>query len=283
MSGPGEGLPRLAVVVPTVGRTDELGRLLASLRGQLRPGDELVLVDQNPDDRLDPVLVPFTELAPRRVKAARRGASHARNAGLRETTAELVWFPDDDCWVPPGLLDRMRAVMAAEPDIDLLSGRVEDGQGAPAMGRWPARPLEARRGTIWRVAIEFTVLHRRRVFEGIGGFREDVGVGAGTPWGAGEGQELLLRALAAGFRVAYRPELVFFHPDKFRPDDAESLAKAASYACGVGFVMGCHGYGWAAIAPHLLKPAAGVVLSALRARPGRIRYYAGQALNRWRG
>lgn len=275
--------PALAVVVPTLGRDASVERLLVSLRGQLREGDELVLVDQNPDDRLAPILQRVADLAPRRIRAAARGASHARNVGLAATAAALVWFPDDDCWIPPGLLDRIRAAMAAEAGIDMLSGRVEDGSGNPAMGRWPATALTGDRGNIWRIAIEFTVVYRRSVFARTGGFREDLGVGAGTPWGAGEGQDLLLRALAAGLRIEYRPELVFLHPDKFLPDDAASLAKAASYARGVGYVMGSHGYGWIAFAPHVLKPLAGVLLHAACGRTGRVRYYLGQAVNRWRG
>ena len=36
-----------------------------------------------------------------------RGLSRARNAGLRMIAGDIVSFPDDDCWYPPDLLQRV--------------------------------------------------------------------------------------------------------------------------------------------------------------------------------
>lgn len=273
----------LSVVVPTLGRVAELARLLDSLRPQLRSGDELIVVDQNPDDRLLPVLQAAADLKPVRLRSAPRGASHARNLGLAAARREALWFPDDDGWATPGQLAVIRGLLAAEPGVDVFGGRCADADGRPSMGRWPDRPVEATRGNVWRVGAEATLVFRRRFFERAGGFRESIGVGSGGPWGAGEGQDLLLRGLAAGCRIVYRPEIVFGHPDKFERDEAAVLAKAASYARGVGYVMGVNGYSAAELAPHLLKPLAASAVYAAAARPGRVRYYLGQLVNRWRG
>jgi len=275
--------PSLSIVVPTVGRVDDLARLLASLRGEMRPGDELILVDQNPDDRLVPVLEAAADLNPIHLRADKRGASHARNVGLARAGGDAVWFPDDDAWATPGLLDTLRRCLTGEPDISVFAGRSVDEAGAPSMNRWPRQPLVIDRGNVWRTAIEYTTLHRRGFFERIGGFRENVGVGAGTPWGAGEGQDLLLRGLAAGERIVFRPQIVVGHPRKFDSDSPAELAKAASYARGIGYVMGINGYSPFAMAPHLLKPLVAIGLYGIRGRLGRVRYYAGQLVNRWAG
>ena len=51
-----EPLPSFDLVVATVGRVAEPERLLASLEAQTHRGFRLLLVDQNLDDRLAPLL-----------------------------------------------------------------------------------------------------------------------------------------------------------------------------------------------------------------------------------
>jgi len=273
----------LSIVVPTVGRVEEVGRLLDSLRPQLHSDDELIVVDQNPDDRLAAVLAAAADLQPLVVRTAARGASHARNAGLACVGREAIWFPDDDGWATPGQIEVIRRLLLDEPGVEVFGGRCADIDGRPSMGRWPDRPVEASRGNVWRVGAEATLVFRRSFFERVGGFRESIGVGSGGRWGAGEGQDLLLRGLAAGCRIAYRPALVFGHPDKFERDEAVVLAKAASYARGVGYVMGVNDYSPLEMAPHLAKPLVAAGAYAVLGRFGRVRYYLGQLVNRWTG
>jgi len=276
-------VPAMSIVIPTLGRVEEVARMLASLRGQLVVGDEVIVVDQNPDDRLVAVLAAAADLDPVRIRAQVRGASHARNVGLRHVGREAVWFPDDDGWATEGQLDAIRRALVAEPGVDVFGGRCVDESGAPSMGRWPDQPLTATRRNVWRVGAEATLVFRRRFLDRVGGFRETIGVGTRGPWGAGEGQDLLLRGLAAGCRIVYRPAIVYGHPNKFETDSAAVLAKGASYARGVGYVMGINGYSPLEVAPHLLKPLVALLAYAVMGRRGRARYYAGQFVNRWRG
>lgn len=283
MTRPAPDGPAISIVVPTLGRVAEPARLLDSLRGQLRDGDEVILVDQNPDDRLVPVLAAAADLDPVHVRTAAGGAARARNVGLEHARRDVIWFPDDDGWATDGQLDILRRLVRDEPEVDVFGGRIVDEAGNPSMGRWPAGPVEGTRGNIWRIGAEATLVFRRRFFDRAGRFRESIGVGTPGPWGAGEGQDLLLRGLAAGCRVAYRPQNVFGHPNKFERDTAAVLAKGASYARGIGFVMGANGYTVREVAPHLLKPVAAIAVYALTGRFGRARFYLGQLVNRWAG
>ncbi|MGA8056526.1 MAG: glycosyltransferase family A protein, partial [Burkholderiales bacterium] len=74
---------RLSLVLATVGRTDEAARFLASLDRQGVGDIELVVVDQNEDDRLVPLLAPYRDRFTVRHLRSAPGLSRARNVGLR--------------------------------------------------------------------------------------------------------------------------------------------------------------------------------------------------------
>ncbi|HZC29124.1 MAG TPA: glycosyltransferase family A protein, partial [Gaiellaceae bacterium] len=116
-------LPSFDLVVATVGRTEEPARLLASLERQTYRRFRVLLVDQNPDERLEPLTRPGVE----RLSAA-AGLSRARNVALARVAAEVVAFPDDDCVYPDDLLERVARRFAAERSLDGLTGR-DDAAG----------------------------------------------------------------------------------------------------------------------------------------------------------
>ena len=92
-------MPRFSLIVATKNRTDDLLTLLGSLRSQLMQSFEILIVDQNPDDRLIPVLSQFADL-PIRHLHSKPGLSRARNVALPLCTGDIIAFPDDDCWYP---------------------------------------------------------------------------------------------------------------------------------------------------------------------------------------
>ena len=49
-------MPRFSLVVATLGRTTEIAELLASIADQNRSDIELIVVDQNDDDRIVPLV-----------------------------------------------------------------------------------------------------------------------------------------------------------------------------------------------------------------------------------
>jgi glycosyltransferase involved in cell wall biosynthesis len=85
----------VSLVVATRDRTAELGRLLQSIAEQTHPHIEAIIVDQNRDNRLQPILglLPTSRL---RYLRAEPGLSHARNIGVANARGEVVGFPDDD-------------------------------------------------------------------------------------------------------------------------------------------------------------------------------------------
>ena len=254
------------LVVATVGRVDELDRLLDSLEAQEYRGVRVIVVDQNEDARVARIVDGCTfEVLHLR---SRPGLSHARNAALAHVTADVVAFPDDDCAYPGGLLARIADRFAADPDLDGLTGRAEDAGGTSAAS-WKADTAVLTEDNLWNRAISFTIFLRRAVVERVGAFDERLGLGSPEPWSSGEEIDYLIRAIRAGARIEYDPALVVEHG--VGADDARvGLRDGAS----VGYLLRKHRYPVRTVGRMLVRPMGGVVVSFVRRDRGRASFHA---------
>ena len=89
----------VAVAIPTIpGREELLTRALASVHGQRRKADQIVVERDS----------------------LRTGAAQARNRALERVTTDVVaWLDDDDEFLPHHLITCMR-VLEADPAVDLV-------------------------------------------------------------------------------------------------------------------------------------------------------------------
>jgi GT2 family glycosyltransferase len=268
-------LPSFDLVVATVDRTDELGRLLDSLAAQQYPRQRVIVVDQNDDERLAAVLAEHP-LRLERVRA-RRGLSHARNAGLELIEGDVVAFPDDDCTYPPGLLAEVGRRLADDGALDGISGRVEDESGASSSS-WEPDAAPIARDDVWNRVNSAALFLRRSVVERVGAFDERLGLGSDEPWSSGEEVDYVIRAISAGKRIAYDPSLVVRHP--VVPDDA-----TIGYRDGaaVGYLLRKHGYPRRAVARMLVRPIGGAAASLVHRDGARSHYYTASLRGRVRG
>ena len=81
-------LPDFDLVVATVDRVAELEQLLQSLERQSHQGFRVLVVDQNDDDRLGPLVERPWTYEVTRLRSAERGLSRARNAALGLLSAD---------------------------------------------------------------------------------------------------------------------------------------------------------------------------------------------------
>jgi len=203
---------RFDLVAATVDRTAPLEALLASLEAQTHTAFRLVVVDQNADDRVSPLLHAHPRLEVLHLRS-QRGLSRARNAALPHLDADLVAFPDDDCVYRPDLLARVAARFATDDGLDGLTGRAVDADGtADPSWRDDAAVLDP--SNLWNRVISFTIFLRRAVVTGVGAFDERLGLGSGTPWSSGEELDYVLRAIRSGARVVYDPAVTVTHARK---------------------------------------------------------------------
>jgi glycosyltransferase involved in cell wall biosynthesis len=267
----------------TVDRTSELERFLASLKTQSHRDFELIVVDQNPDDRLVPLLRSYEdEHSLIHIREPRRGASRARNIGIAYAGGDILAFPDDDCWYPPDLLEKVVQTFVHHPGLDGLTGRVIDSQGRGVMGRFDPKSGRIEAYNVWARAIEFTMFLRVSRIKGLR-FDESLGPGSGTEWAAGEGTDLLLRLLADGKLLYYYPDIVIGHPPFTTLYDGRALRKAYSYGCGMGRVLRNHKTPLRQKTKWLIRPLGGSILFLIRFKPARALYHFNIFRGRLRG
>ena len=273
-----------SVVVPTLGRSRELQRLLDSLEQQALHGLEVVVVDRSSDNQISDMLASrawsFTLISLRTPLVL--GTSYAMNTGWPLTSGRLILFADDDCWYPPGLFARASELFA-ETGTDILAGRAE----GETLGRYEANAQPITRWNVWTTSIEWMTFFRRQVVEAVNGFDATIGLGADTPWQSGPGQDIILRAMSKGFHGYFDPALLGFHPEfKVVEPDAAVCRKARAYGRGMGYVLRRHEFGVGEAAYWIARPLAGAVLYGLRTQRQRARYYLSMAHGRfegWRG
>ncbi len=267
---------RFSLVVATLGRDAEVGALLDSLLAQGRTDIEVIIVDQNADERLAPIEAAYAPRLPlRRFRSSVRNANHARNLGLRHARGDIVTFPDDDCLYPPGVLNRVDAAFAASPTLAVLTGPAASPEGGLGSGRWRTDGGAIDLSNVWTSVIEFNLFLPRATALSLGGF--DEGMGPGTRFGSAEGNDLVCRAMAAGLHARYDADLRIIHPDKRLSDVA--VARAGAYGRGLGFALRRHGAPASAWMAFLVRPLGGVAVSLLRGRLHDAAYY----FTTWRG
>jgi glycosyltransferase involved in cell wall biosynthesis len=274
---------RFSLVMPTFGRVKEPERFLASLNAQTFRGFELLVVDQNPDERLTPVVGAYEALFPiLHLRERLAGASRARNVGLGHSCSDFVAFPDDDCQYPPLLLEKVVRFFERHPEIDGLTARLVDEKGESSILDFDSEPGLLDTTNVWTRSIEATMFLRRDSVRGLR-FDEDLGRGSGTTWGSGEGTDYLLLLLAKGGSVYYDPQLSVFHLSSVPPYDAKAMRRAYEYGCGMGHVLRKHGYPLHARARSLVGPLGRAAVAAAGLRIAEAGYQWNVLRGRMRG
>lgn len=209
-------MPRLSVVIPTLGRHATLARTLDRLVAHAAPDIEVIVapdaLEPDPEgvERLAAARVPRGRI----VRPERPGASAARNAGWRAARAPLVLFLGDDVLATPRLLERHRAQHDEHPQNEVAClGHVRwapELRVTPFM-RWLDRGVQFQFSAIagewagWAHLYSANVSLKRALLERSGGFDEEA-----FPF-LYEDLDLGRRLADLGLRLRYDREAVAEH------------------------------------------------------------------------
>lgn len=264
---------KLSIVIPTLGRMQQVDDLLSSIgrfASDLHP--EVILVDQNPDDRLCKVVERHAQLNVRHERVNFRGAARARNYGVGLQSADFVFFPDDDSMLMDGSLQKAVRFLEDNPDYGAISGKMVGRDGVGEMAKWAAEPQDIVEPTIYNCCVESSIIFRTSSFARC---PMDENLGVGVFHGAEEGADQILRMLRKGSRIRYDPSIVFYHPHKVVTH--ESLAEVRrifSYRCG--FALFCKKNGLWKMYVKRLVLVTGYMIFLFVTRSKKWRYYASE-------
>jgi glycosyltransferase involved in cell wall biosynthesis len=224
---------RFSLVVATCGRTTEITKLLASILCQRREDIEVILVDQNADDRLLPVIEEVRgRLTICYLRTEIRNVSAARNLGLDAAQGEIVAFPDDDCWYPDNLLDGVDQWFKTSPQYSVLAVGAVDDEGILSGNRWIQDSCDITRWNSLRTtfcsSLFISAVEESRVI------RFDPAIARG------EETDFILRLLGKGLRGRFDRSLCVRHPRRDMMSGTVSKERAVSYGAGMGRLVRRH-------------------------------------------
>jgi glycosyltransferase involved in cell wall biosynthesis len=226
-------MPRFSLIIPTLGRAVELAEVLASIVNQKRNDIEVIIVDQNEDARVVPLVEALpSDLPVLHLKLTEKNPSTARNAGLDAARGEIIAFPDDDCWYPADLLNRVDAWFRKNIEYSVLAVGALDNDGVSSGNRWPQNAcdigaMNALRTTFCS-SLFISAVQRSRV------------VRFDPKLFPGEETDFILRLLATGLRGRFDRELHIHHPRRDMLSGTVSLERAKKYGAAMGILVRRH-------------------------------------------
>lgn len=198
----------ITLILATVGRAVELNRLFDSLAAQSFHDFDIIVVDQNADERLQAIVqrARCLGLLIRHIRHQPPNLALARNAGIEVAHGRWLGFPDDDCWYEPDTLARImsRSRRTDRPQGVICRWVEQDAALPPGMLSWE-RSSRFRDFPVSSITLFF----ERSLVQRIGGF--DGRLGVGQWFGAGEETDIVLRALRTGATLAHEPQAIVHH------------------------------------------------------------------------
>ena len=97
---------KISIIVPVYNGEKTIGACLSSLVAQIKNTDEIIIVDNNSNDKTKDIVTKFQEKYHNIIciKEVERGRGVARNAGVEIASGEIIAMTDADCIVPPNWL-----------------------------------------------------------------------------------------------------------------------------------------------------------------------------------
>ncbi|WP_026473994.1 glycosyltransferase family 2 protein [Alkaliflexus imshenetskii] len=226
---------KFSLIMATIRRTEEPFRFLDSLKGQIYNDFEVIVIDQNSDDRISKNIQSYKAELPGLIhlKVLPQSLSAARNAGLKVATGDVVAFPDDDCRYFPDTLQAVNQLLSENEMLAGVKGRIVDENGGDSLKKWSKKPFTIKRRHILLLTSSITMFIKRNRMVGF-----DEQLGAGARFGACEDVDLMYRILSSGASMAYMPLIKVYHPH----EDISDLQsdKIRSYGQGFGAYIRKH-------------------------------------------
>ncbi len=196
------GPSKVSVIVPTYNAEDTIGPLVESLLRLDYPDFEVIVVNDGSKDRTREILRRYPVQV---IDQPNRGASAARDAGLRKASGEIVAYADSDVSVTRDWL-RNLVQPFSDPTVGATTGQtifLRNDQIASWLRSLDIERRNAHRGTSTGLANGPNSAFRRALLLEVGGFD--------PRWYHAEDTEVSYRVRQKGYTIRYVPSAVVHH------------------------------------------------------------------------
>ncbi len=209
-----EARPRISVLIGTRNRPEVLKRCLRSILEQDYINFEVLVLDDASDSLSVCDLI--REFKDSRIRCFRAhaplGVAGGRNRLMELAEGDVFCVIDDDAYLDdPQALSKIAEVFSRNPDVGIVAVKVIDHRGRKTglllpFPKWALihRPSLADEETDVSYYLGTCHAIKRRVIEVCGPYRPDLVYG-------GEELDLSYRAVQAGFRIRYIPDIIAHH------------------------------------------------------------------------
>lgn len=241
-----DSLPTVSIAVCTRDRSDDLARLLPSIRDQDLAPHEVLVVENGSSGAVEAFVRRHLPNATY-LREERVGLDFARNRALWAATGEILAFLDDDTVADPGWVLAMAEGFAGAPEVGAVTGLIlpleletrgqhlfEANGGFGRGFRRRVLPDEERRLLGVRLPLAAVVIGagsgcnmalRTQLFRDLGGF--DEALDTGRPLPGGGDLDAMYRVMRAGHQLVYEPRAMVRH--RHRQSEAELIAQLTGH------------------------------------------------------
>ena len=222
---------KVSLILATLGRDQELVEFLNSLKHQTYSNFELIIIDQNKDNKIDSIIESFRGCFDvNHIKVDFSGNARARDYGIVFSRGGIIAFPDDDCVYEYDVLEKVVEEFMHRMNIAIMAvGSYDFSKSNFSIGVNTLKPRYFSRLNM--MGVEFThFFHLNRIDKSQLYLDHDFGIGSKYP--GAEGFEFLYRLLRSNGKAFYNPNIKIFHADK----DSYKLGydRMLRYSEGVG-------------------------------------------------
>jgi glycosyltransferase involved in cell wall biosynthesis len=191
---------QFSLILATLNRIQQVDEFLNSLLQQTHTNFEVIMIDQNDDDRLTFLVKKYNKHFLVKHVRSEKGLSKARNIGLAYVSGDIVAFPDDDCIYPPELLANIKRFFSSNEDVIMMGKSIDKESGVIVAGKsvFGIESLSCYKflGSSTTMFLYYSKMNKEDIY-----FDEVLGLGA--RFHSGEEEELMIRLLTKDYKGIY--------------------------------------------------------------------------------
>lgn len=219
-----------SVLVPTLGRTLEVKRLLDSLTDVEYSNFEVVVIDQNKTNAVLDIVNGCKTLQITYIKSSKLGLSYNRNKGIKRSKGEWIVIADDDAVFSKTFFLELEKEISSNPKIDIWVTNVKNLCDHEFYSMKPSFKTGDFKLSNYRELVSLSLTIRKSTFALNGYFDEIFGVG--SKFGACEESDWVIRAYNNGLRFGRAYDSNVYHPKFIK--NINDLQRISNYSYGFG-------------------------------------------------